>query len=143
MLSKSLGVSSKIPYLNASLKKFLRTVTPALLIPGLLLAQRNGNPPLECAACSVVIAIPIAIIVLNIALLIWVAKDAKARGMDNPVLWMVLVGFTSFIGLIVYRYSRPKGELIPCSNCKNQRLQFLVKCPSCGIDSGSIVQNSI
>lgn len=85
-----------------------------------------------CGCCSTFLAIPIVILVLNIALLVWVARDAKARGMDNSVGWMFLVLFTSFIGLIIYIFSRPQGNLIPCSNCNNQKLQAALRCPHCG-----------
>ncbi len=82
--------------------------------------------------CSTFLAIPIIIFVLNIALLVWVARDAKARGMDSAVLWMILVMFTSVIGLLIYIFSRPQGNLIRCANCGNNRLQASVKCPHCG-----------
>lgn len=85
--------------------------------------------------CGTFLAIPIVFIALNIALLVWVARDAKARGMDNAVLWMLLVFFTSIIGLIIYILSRPQGDVVPCSNCNNKRLQASVKCPHCGIAS--------
>lgn len=86
-----------------------------------------------CAGCgTAAIVIPIAIIVLNFALLIWVARDAKSRGMDNAVLWMVLVMVLSFIGLILYFFSRPKGQLIQCPHCSNSRLAASAKCPHCG-----------
>jgi hypothetical protein len=86
-----------------------------------------------CGCCSSFIAIPIVILVLNIALLVWVARDAKARGMDSAVLWVLLVFFTSIIGLIIYILSRPQGNLVPCPNCGNQKLQAAVRCPHCGI----------
>jgi hypothetical protein len=86
-----------------------------------------------CGCCGSFIAIPIVLIALNIALLVWVARDAKARGMDSSVLWMLLVFFTSFIGLIIYILSRPQGILVPCANCGNQKLQAAVRCPHCGI----------
>jgi len=76
--------------------------------------------------------IPIILTVLGIALLVWVARDAKARGMDSAVLWMILVFFTSIIGLIIYLFSRPQGNLVPCSHCGNRRLQASAKCPHCG-----------
>jgi len=78
------------------------------------------------------IVIPIAIFALNIALLVWVARDAKARGMDSAVLWMVLVMFTSVIGLIIYMFSRPQGNLVQCQHCQNKRLQASTRCPHCG-----------
>ncbi len=82
--------------------------------------------------CSTLIFIPIAIIALNIALLVWVARDAKARGMDSAVLWMVLVMFTSVIGLVIYIFARPQGNVIRCPNCGNNKLQAILKCPHCG-----------
>jgi FtsH-binding integral membrane protein len=84
-----------------------------------------------CAVCSSIIMIPIIFVVLNIALLVWVARDAKARGMDSSVLWMILVMFTSVIGLILYIFSSPQGPVVRCRNCGNNRLQASMKCPHC------------
>jgi uncharacterized membrane protein YhaH (DUF805 family) len=99
----------------------------------LCLAQRHdGNPVAGCACCGTFIFIPILLFVLNIALLVWVARDAKARGMDSSVLWMLLVFFFSFIGLIIYIFARPQGNLVPCPNCGNKKLQASLKCPHCG-----------
>jgi hypothetical protein len=84
-----------------------------------------------CGCCGAFIAIPIAILVLNIALLIWVARDAKARGMDSSVLWMLLVFFTSLLGLIIYIFSRPAGDLVQCPNCGNKKLLAALRCPHC------------
>jgi uncharacterized membrane protein YhaH (DUF805 family) len=98
-------------------------------------AQRGSDPASAaggCAVCSTLIFIPIAIIALNIALLVWVARDAKARGMDSAVLWMVLVMFTSVIGLVIYIFARPQGNVIRCPNCGNNKLQAILKCPHCG-----------
>lgn len=85
-----------------------------------------------CALCGSLIFIPIALFALNIALLIWVARDAKARGMDSAVLWMILVMFTSLIGLFIYASARPQGNLIQCASCNNKRLQASARCPHCG-----------
>ncbi len=74
----------------------------------------------------------VAIVVLHIAILVWVARDAKARGMDSAVLWMILVMFTGLIGLIIYLLARPQGNVVPCAHCGNKRLQVGVKCPHCG-----------
>ncbi|HEX7516049.1 MAG TPA: PLD nuclease N-terminal domain-containing protein [Chthoniobacterales bacterium] len=78
------------------------------------------------------IAVIVGSIALSIALLVWVARDAKNRGMDNSVMWMILVFFTSFIGLIIYIFSRPQGNLVACPSCKNKRLEVSAKCPHCG-----------
>ena len=74
----------------------------------------------------------IGIFVVNIALLVWVARDAKSRGMDSSVLWMALVMFTSVIGLVIYLLARPQGPLIQCQSCKNHRLLASARCPHCG-----------
>jgi predicted RNA-binding Zn-ribbon protein involved in translation (DUF1610 family) len=52
--------------------------------------------------------------------------------MDSAVIWMILVMFTSVLGLIIYIFSRPQGNLIRCPSCNNQRLQASAKCPHCG-----------
>ena len=54
--------------------------------------------------------------------------------MDSSVLWMVLVMFTGLIGLIIYIFARPQGNLIQCAHCKNRRMQASAKCPHCGND---------
>jgi hypothetical protein len=102
----------------------------ALSFPLATLAK--GEEPLACAGCGVVVLIPVAAIALGIALLIWVARDAKARGMDSAVIWMILVFFTNVLGLILYLFSRPQGSLIRCPHCQNNRLQASAKCPHCG-----------
>jgi len=99
------------------------------------LAQRRPGDAEACAACGTcmggLIAIPLVILALNIALLVWVARDAKARGMDNAVLWMILVMVTSVFGFIIYMFSRPQGNLVQCQHCNNMRLQASAKCPHC------------
>lgn len=107
-----------------------------------LMAQTT-QPPLTdpqaaaaCAACGgsilfLVIA-ALALIALNIVLLVWVARDAKNRGMDNSVLWMVLVMVTGVLGLVIYLFSRPSGNVVKCGSCPNKRLQASAKCPHCG-----------
>lgn len=117
--------------------RFLKGLVPLLVlaVAGFASQPNDPNPAgaaAGCAVCSTFLFIPIIFIVLNIAMLIWVARDAKSRGMDSAVLWMVLVMFTSFLGLVIYLFSRPQGNVIQCANCQNQRLQASVKCPHCG-----------
>jgi hypothetical protein len=86
-----------------------------------------------CAALSgILIMIPVVIIGVNIAMIVWVAKDSKARGMENSIVWMLLVFFTSVLGFVIYILSRPKGDKVVCPNCANMRLVSLSKCPHCG-----------
>lgn len=102
----------------------------------LLLFQNDAGgaaSALGCFACSgILILIPIAVIALNIALLVWVARDAKSRGMDSAVLWMILVLCTSLLGLVIYLFSRPQGNLAVCARCGNKRLEVSAVCPHCG-----------
>lgn len=100
----------------------------------LLLVQRNddASPFVACGCLGFFGLIMVGIIALNIALLIWVARDAKSRGMDNALVWMILVMLTGIIGLIIYLFTRPQGNLAPCPQCGNKRLQGSAKCPHCG-----------
>jgi hypothetical protein len=109
-------------------------LTPTACLAEYSLADPTGGIA-ACGCCGTFIFIPIAFLALSIALLVWVARDAKARGMDSAVLWMLLVFFLNLIGLVIYLFSRPQGNLTPCPNCGNQRLQASVKCPHCGIGS--------
>lgn len=120
----------------------------ALLICGsqVALAQASTQPGDDvaataggCAACGgcmiffiIIIVLIAAGLALNIWLIIWVGRDAKSRGMDNSTTWILLVIFTGLIGLIIYLSSRPKGDLVKCSSCDNNRLQGSAKCPHCG-----------
>lgn len=83
------------------------------------------------AGCGILVFLIIAGLVINILLLVWVSRDAKARGMGS-LGWMVLVFFTGFIGLIIYLLARTKGEKIVCPRCGNKRLAAMAICPHCG-----------
>jgi hypothetical protein len=87
--------------------------------------------------CVIAIIFSIVSFGIMIAIMVWVYKDAKARGDQNAVLWLVLTLFTGLIGLIIYIVVRPKGDLAPCGNCHNKKLTTLVKCPHCGQESGA------
>lgn len=94
--------------------------------------------PEGCAGCGmcggsiiILILIPVVYFVINILLLIWVAKDAKNRGMDNPVVWMFLVFFFGLIPFIIYFFARPSGNIVQCSHCGNKKLEAMKTCPHC------------
>ncbi len=108
-------------------------LSSSIAVAAIAMLQRdNGNPAAACGCLGFFGFVIIAFIALNIALLIWVARDAKARGMDSAILWMILVMFTGIIGLVIYLFSRPQGNVIQCSHCGNKRLQVSAKCPHCG-----------
>ena len=55
-------------------------------------AAAGAAGALGCAGCGAFfIFIVVALIALQVSLLVWVARDAKARGMDAAVLWMIFV----------------------------------------------------
>ena len=117
---------------------FISALSVVLLNAGYVFAQRNDDAE-ACAGCgicggsiAVMILIPVIVLALNIALLVWVARDAKARGMNSAVLWMILVMFTGLLGLLIYIFSRPQGNVMPCPSCGNNRLQASARCPHCG-----------
>jgi hypothetical protein len=78
---------------------------------------------------GIIILIPIAI---TIMLLVWVARDAKNRGMGSGVGWMVFVIFFGLIALFIYLLTRPKGKLVACPKCDNWKLEAMTTCPHCG-----------
>lgn len=91
------------------------------------------DPSADGAACGILlVVILVALFVFNIVLLVWVTRDAKARGMGSPVVWMLVVFFLSIFGLLLYLLSRPKGKLARCSSCNNKRLEVSATCPHCG-----------
>ncbi len=84
------------------------------------------------AACGVIfLFIILAHLVLAIILMVWVAKDAKARG-ESAALWVIVQFFLGIIGLIIWLLARPKGALVICPNCRNKRLDVSKQCPHCG-----------
>ncbi len=130
--------------LSGWIKGMLFTVVSLILVVQTTDVVAASQPTPEEAfgacgtACGSFIFIIIAIFVLNIALLVWVARDAKNRGMGSSVGWVFLVLFTSLIGLIIYLFSRPSGELVICEFCRNKRLKVATVCPHCGNPSKSI-----
>ena len=109
------------------------------LAPGLLMAQSSEEIAGTaagaggCLACGgFLIFIVIGIIALNVALLVWVYRDARNRGMENAVVWLIVVLLVGPIGAIIYLLARAKGELIPCPHCGAKRMDVSAKCPHCG-----------
>ena len=83
----------------------------------------------------------VLIFIFNIALLAWVARDAKNRNMDSPILWLILVLTTGLIGMLIYIASRTKGNLVVCENCKGKKLGYAKVCPHCGNKSSEENKN--
>jgi uncharacterized membrane protein YhaH (DUF805 family) len=52
---------------------------------------------------------------VQVAIAVWVYRDAKSRGMENALLLTILCVFTGILGLIIYLLMRPKEKLPPGS----------------------------
>ena len=66
----------------------------------------NAAGALAALGCGI---IPCIIgVAIQIALAIWVYKDATKRGMENAVLLTVVTALTGLIGLLIYLLMRPK-----------------------------------
>ena len=96
--------------------KKIATLVPSLLVLCLFLtvtivtcAQAQGpggddsGDPLLGGAF---VAICLGVLVINIFIMIWVYKDAEARG-ESGALWLIIVLFAGIIGLIIWLVVRP------------------------------------
>lgn len=113
-----------------------RLVVFFILGLSLLTVSQNAFAQIDdfsvCGMFGGLILVVLGIFVVHIVILIWVAQDAKVRGMDNVVLWVIAVFLIGLAGLIIYLILRPPGQLTVCSNCSNKRLEVSVTCPHCG-----------
>ncbi len=87
----------------------------SLAVPAALLAQEtttepSANPLAALLGGGLCMVVWLVGIVIAILLMIWVYKDAKARG-QNAVLWLILTFFFGIIALIVWLIIRPKEKV--------------------------------
>ncbi len=103
-------------------------------------AQGDGGQAcgaLGCGVVAIIVYLLIIAVVLGgtVALIIfiikWIKRDATARGMPNAdtIKWFALLGL---LGLLIYVLQRPQGNVMPCPNCGQSRMQGLQQCPHCG-----------
>lgn len=124
-------------------KRLLILAATALLFSvGICFAQdRSGDAAAGLFGLGCFFIVFVSMLAISIAIMVWVYNDAKSRGVDSPILWLVLIFFTGLIGLIIYFFARPQGNLMPCPNCGKKMMETLVKCPNCGAEvGGEIVQ---
>lgn len=78
----------------------------------------------------VIILVFIVGFIIWLAISIWVYKDAKKRGEDSPIIWLLVNLFGGLVGLIVWLVVRPPigGSQISSYHSYN-RNRF---CPICG-----------
>lgn len=116
---------------EAAAKKIQEDLDRAWKQSGRDLAKGGAKCALASIGCLVV---PLIGFVIGIILVIWVYNDAKARGDQNAVVWLLVVLFFHLAGFVIYLVVRPKGDLLPCPSCHKGRLPTLAKCPHCGAD---------
>jgi TctA family transporter len=78
-----------------------------------------------------ILILPVAVLALHIFLMVWVARDCKARGQREIVGWLILLALTGLIGLIVYLCVRPSGPMLLCAKCGRRYMKSLEACPHC------------
>lgn len=79
------------------------------------------------------------LVILWIAVIIWVYKDAERRNM-NGLIWALLVFFGNVIGLLIYIIVRSDNlpsiastiESNPCPECGKSVTEKYTYCPYCG-----------
>jgi hypothetical protein len=104
--------------------------------------KEGGPEAAGAAACCLFQTVfcivgPLVWVAAGVILLIWVYKDAKARGDQNAVIWIVVMLLAGPVGALVWLLARPKGNIVPCAGCKNGKLEALAKCPHCGNETAS------
>jgi hypothetical protein len=75
--------------------------------------------------------LPMAYAVINVAFMLWLWPDARARGIQKPIGWMVGMFFLGPIALAFYLGSRPHGRLRQCPHCGEECLETENTCPHC------------
>ena len=98
----------------------------SLLLPTAALAQYEDTAgTVFCCGATLVV------LVINVAILVWVIKDAQSRGASAGA-WVVIVLLFGFLGLLAYLVARPKGKLVPCPECGRNKPITDAICPHCG-----------
>jgi hypothetical protein len=100
-------VSKKVNSLRLLVSTLVLAVTPFFD-----LAARASSDDVKaaggCAVCGGGLATMIILpVIIQVAFLAWVVKDARARGIESPLGWMVFVFFVPLVGILVYWFSRP------------------------------------
>ena len=98
------------------MKRLLLCLSPLFLTVPAFAQDAAGSPAGDDAAnaAGALAALGCGILpcilglVIQIALAVWVYKDAKKRGMENAVLLTVVTALTGLIGLLIYLLMRPK-----------------------------------
>lgn len=87
---------------------------------------------LEAMLLGISVVVMCVFLVIWICAAVWVGKQAKMRGMDNPALWVLIALMFPVVGWLVFALLMPSGLAVPCDICGNKKLETLLNCPHCG-----------
>jgi hypothetical protein len=73
----------------------------------------------------------VVFLITSVAMLIWMARDSRNRGMEGIASWIMPILFTNILAFLVYFFSRPQGKLVNCRFCTNCCLDNALSCPHC------------
>ena len=73
----------------------------------------------------------VVFLITSVAMLIWMAKDSRNRGMEGIASWIMPILFANILAFLVYFFSRPQGKLVNCRFCANRCLDNAQSCPHC------------
>ena len=73
----------------------------------------------------------VVFLITSVAMLIWMAKDSRNRGMEGIASWIMPILFFNILAFLVYFFSRPQGKLVNCRFCANRCLDNALSCPHC------------
>jgi hypothetical protein len=99
-----------------------------LVFPQVALAQSEDGDALGGLSLTVCCG---AVVLINIAILVWVIQDANNRGTGAGA-WLLIVLIFGFLGLLAYLVARPQGKLVDCPNCGRKKPIRDQVCPHCG-----------
>jgi len=126
----------KLTNLHSIAAVFLASLTSSIPLRAVYAKPLNDDNGGLLGGATVFICCAL-VLILNIALLAWVAKDASSRGTSAGA-WLVIVLLFGILGLLAYLVARPQGRLMACPNCSRQRPITSIICPHCGYREGSV-----
>ena len=101
-------------------------------MPSLPMAQIiSTNSAAGDSLLAFLVLLPLAYAIINIAFMLWLWPDARARGIHKPIGWMVAMLFLGPVALAFYLGMRPHGRLRQCRHCGEECLATEDTCPRC------------
>jgi hypothetical protein len=77
------------------------------------------------------LAADISGLIARLAMLIWLVRDCRSRGVDGAPVWVFLVLIFGPLAFLIYIASRPQGPLVICNHCFNRIPAYAKRCHHC------------